>query len=177
MFHNFVKKLNTPYVIVNSIAEKFVGIIVILMFLSLIIQVISRYVFHSPLSWPEEFTMFLMGWMSFIGAGVALRHWQHIGIDFFTQKLVGRPHRILMLTIRLIVLAFSCILFVEGVKFVISSQDIVSEGMRISMVWPRLSLPLGSALLIFNAFIMSIIDIDMLLHDNTENNEDLQHGK
>jgi TRAP-type C4-dicarboxylate transport system permease small subunit len=162
MFHSFVEKLNTARFTINDIAEKFVGIVVLAMFGSLFTQVCCRYLLHHALSWPEEITMFLMAWMSFVGGGVALHRWMHIGIDFFTNKLTGRPHKVLMLVIRSFVLLFSCVLLVVGIDLVASSRGILSDGVRIPMVLPRLSMPIGAALMVFNSLVMLLEDIDLL---------------
>ena len=163
MFHELVQKLNFVRNIANGIIEKIVGIIVLVMFSSLFTQVCCRYFFHSALSWPEELTMFLMAWMSFLGAAVALHRWGHIGIDFFLNKLSGKYQRALLLVIRLIVLGFTLVLLDVGIDLVASSGNVVSDGMRIPMIYPRLSMPIGAGLMVFNVIIMILEDIDMLV--------------
>jgi TRAP-type C4-dicarboxylate transport system, small permease component len=143
----------------NRAVALLVGLVVIIMFSSLILQVISRYFFNAPLSWPEELTMFLMAWMSFLGASIALREWGHIGVDFFLEKLHGKTKLYLMLLVRCIVLCFTVFLFIEGTVFVVKSTKIVSDGMRISMVYPRLSMPVGGALMTLHTITFILSDI------------------
>ena len=38
-----------------------------------IVQVVTRYGFNHPLTWPEEFSTLLMVWMTFAGAGYLLK--------------------------------------------------------------------------------------------------------
>jgi TRAP-type transport system small permease protein len=55
-----------------------------------ILQVITRYGFNHPLTWPEELCTLLLVWMTFFGASLLLKKEQHIEIDFFT-KLMPLP--------------------------------------------------------------------------------------
>jgi TRAP-type transport system small permease protein len=52
-----------------------------------IVQVVTRYGFNHPLTWPEEFSTLLMVWMTFAGAGYLLKKRMHIEIDFLTNFL------------------------------------------------------------------------------------------
>lgn len=144
---------------IDRVVAVLVGVIVLFMFGSLILQVVSRYFFGAPLSWPEELTMFLMAWMSFLGASVALRGWGHIGVDFFLEKFHGRTHILLQLLVRCIVLSFTLFLLIEGSVFVFKSTNIVSDGMRISMVYPRLSMPIGGALMTLHTITFILGDL------------------
>jgi TRAP-type C4-dicarboxylate transport system permease small subunit len=55
-----------------------------------ILQVVTRYGFNHPLTWPEELCTLLLVWMTFFGASLLLKKEQHIEIDFFT-KLMPLP--------------------------------------------------------------------------------------
>ena len=52
-----------------------------------IAQVVTRYGFNHPLTWPEELCTLLLVWMTFVGASLLLKKEQHIEIDFFTKLL------------------------------------------------------------------------------------------
>jgi TRAP-type C4-dicarboxylate transport system permease small subunit len=144
---------------IDRVIAWLVGAIVLLMFSSLFLQVISRYCFGSPLSWPEEVTMFLMAWMSFLGASVALRGWGHIGVDFFLKKFSGRIYVCLQLLVHLIILIFALFLFVEGCIYVAKSGNFVSDGLRISMAYPRLSMPIGGSLMTLHSIVFILGDL------------------
>ncbi|WP_027188700.1 TRAP transporter small permease [Desulfovibrio cuneatus] len=162
MLNSAYKEFDKIGAIIDHYASILLGIIVLVMFGSLLLQVISRYFFNSPLSWPEEVTMFLMAWMSFIGASVALRSWGHIGVDFFLQKCSGKKRIFLLLLIRLVALTFTLFLLVEGSLFVMGSAGIVSDGMRIPMVYPRLSMPIGGAIMTLHIITFILGDLHNL---------------
>lgn len=144
---------------INQVSKIVLGIIVLSMFSSLMLQVISRYVFNNPLPWPEELTTFLMAWMSFVGAAVALKHWEHIGVDILINKVHGKVRWLLMFTIRICVLVFVIYLIKAGITLVQDSTSLLSDGMRISMVYPRLSMPVGGLLMFVHLTHMIVRDI------------------
>lgn len=53
------------------------------------LQVISRYVFSSPMSWPEELNAILLIWMTFIGAVALTRRKDHIRVEM-VEELAGK---------------------------------------------------------------------------------------
>ena len=147
---------------IDRVVANVLGVIVLVMFASLFLQVVSRYCFGSALSWPEEVTMFLMAWMSFLGASVALRQWGHIGVDFFLDKLSGRKRFLLLLLIRITAIFFTGFLTVHGTVFVMESVGMVSDGLRINMAYPRLSMPIGGLLMTFHIVAFMLDDIVQL---------------
>ena len=65
--------------------EKLVALIEIfsmgMIFLCVIMQVTFRFIFHSPLPWPEELSRILFICLVFVGAAEASRENSHIAID------------------------------------------------------------------------------------------------
>ena len=158
----FAYECNRISFAINNIVANFLGVIVLVMFASIFLQVISRYCFGNPLPWPEEVTMFLMAWMSFLGASVALRQWGHIGVDFFLNRTSGKKRILLLLVIRIIAIFFTGFLVIHGAIFVMTSTGMVSDGLRISMVYPRLSMPLGGIFMTFHIIAFILDDIVQL---------------
>jgi TRAP-type transport system small permease protein len=71
-----------------------------------IAQVVTRYGFNHPLTWPEELCTLLLVWMTFFGASLLLKKEQHIEIDFFVKLLPRRAQQVLSLVIYLLMLGF-----------------------------------------------------------------------
>ena len=82
---------------VNGFTEKIeYGILVTLMALAslfTILQVVARYVFNYPFTWPEEVLPLLLVWMTFAGASGLLKQRKHIEIDFFVLLLPKKWQR------------------------------------------------------------------------------------
>ncbi len=82
---------------VNGFTEKIeYGILVTLMALAslfTILQVVARYVFNYPFTWPEEVLPLILVWMTFAGASGLLKQRKHIEIDFFVLLLPKKWQR------------------------------------------------------------------------------------
>lgn len=152
----FLEQLSS---LVDKFSRAFVLIIMIVMVSVISLQVFCRYVLNSALIWPEELTIFLMSWMTFIGAAIALRSWEHIGIDFFVRKLSDKMRTITKIIVRVLVLFFVLFLLVTGILLVASSSHMISEALRISLVWPRLSVPVGAALMLIHVVHLTYRDV------------------
>jgi TRAP-type mannitol/chloroaromatic compound transport system permease small subunit len=63
-----------------------VGMVAI-MTVIIILQVFMRYLFLYSLSWSEEVARYLMIWVSFLGASLALKYGFHIGVEFVINRV------------------------------------------------------------------------------------------
>jgi len=71
-----------------------------------ILQVVTRYGFNHPLTWPEELCTLLLVWMTFFGASLLLKKEQHIEIDFFTKLMPRRAQQVIGLVNVVLIFAF-----------------------------------------------------------------------
>ncbi len=145
--------------IIDKISRSLLLVIMVTMVTVIILQVFCRYILNSALIWPEELTIFLMSYMTFIGAAVALRSWEHIGIDFFVNKFSSHSRKLINILVRLLVLFFVVFLFVTGINLVTSSSHMISEALRISLIWPRLSVPVGAGFMLIHIIHLTYRDI------------------
>lgn len=61
--------------------EAMIASILAVIFFTFLAQVISRYVFNSPIGWTLELINMLWLWLIFIGAGFAVREQDHVRFD------------------------------------------------------------------------------------------------
>jgi len=63
--------------------EDFASILVMIALLAdVILQVITRYLFNSPLGWTEEIARYLLILLTFVGAPIAVRKNSNVSLDF-----------------------------------------------------------------------------------------------
>lgn len=136
---------------VDKICRLFLMLVMAIMVSVIILQVFCRYILNAALPWPEELTIFLMAWMTFIGASIALKSWEHIGITLFSNMLPKKQRIILSILVKFAVLFFAIFLTYTGMLLVQNSVNTVSEALRISMIWPRLSIPVGGVIMILHS--------------------------
>lgn len=88
-------------------------VVLVLMSLSVLAGVISRYVFNDSFSWTEEFSVWAFTWMIFIGAAMGIRQNRHVSVEFIPESLpFGLPQifnfvRDIIIALTLIMLAFA----------------------------------------------------------------------
>jgi len=59
---------------------------VIVVFVLVILEVFSRYIFHVSIEWVAEVTQTLLVWLTFVGAAVALLSGDHMVINILLNK-------------------------------------------------------------------------------------------
>ena len=115
-----------------------------LMSLVVIVQVFSRYIFNFSFVWAEELVRYLMIWMVMLGSALVQSKNEHIRIDFFPMLAGTRGRRVMETFFRLATLIFLVIITYKGFKVSYFNRLFESSGLRISMLWPTLAIPLGA---------------------------------
>ena len=88
-------------------------------------NVVLRYVFNSGITISEELSRWLMVWLTFLGAIVALREHAHLGVDTLVRALPATGKRICF------VLSYSLMLFADWLLLSGSwKQIIITAGDR-----------------------------------------------
>ena len=83
----------------------------ILLFAALVLDVlwgvISRYVPGiRPSDWTEELAVYLLVWVSLLGAALTYRNYGHLGVDYFVVKLDVSAQRLVAIIIEVAALIF-----------------------------------------------------------------------
>ena len=113
------------------------------MVLNIAAGVFFRYVLQNSLFWTEELGRYLMIWMGYLGAVLAMRENSHVGITSFIALFPPLVRRGLELLAHLIVLAFLSIVLVESVAHLDSLSIQRSSALEIPMVYPYLAVIVG----------------------------------
>lgn len=87
-----------------------VGVATFLIGLFVAYDVIARTVFLMTNSWTTEVTMYLMGYITFVGAAFALKEGSHVSVDLLVQKLRPGPRRHLLLLMEAVLLVIFALL-------------------------------------------------------------------
>ena len=77
-------------------------------------QVVFRYGLNDSLIWAEEFARFALIWSAFLGAPVAYRRGEHVGVTLLIEYLPGFPGRALIFLTHILAIGFGAILAWEG---------------------------------------------------------------
>ncbi len=110
-----------------------------------------RYALNDAISWSEEASKYLMVWLTFLGAPIALRHGGHINIDILIKAMPQRAAQFLWLLVHLIIIATMGVMVWKGYGLAEMGARQVASSFTLSMVWMQSAIPVGSALILLVA--------------------------
>ena len=113
-----------------------------------LLQVFFRFVIYVPFPWSEELARYLMIWMGMLGSFLAMRRGRHIGVTVIVERLPLHLQGIITFFIRIVLIAFLCIIAKEGLSLALFNAAQNSPAMEVPMVFPYLAIPVGAALMI-----------------------------
>ena len=118
------------------------------MFATIIVQIVLRYVFNAPLVWTDEAASYLFVWVAFLGWAMATRKRVHIGINVIADRLPPPWRRVLHAFWCLGTLAFALILLVVGAVITRNNVDVRMVSIDFAF-WPvYLAVPIAATYLI-----------------------------
>jgi TRAP-type transport system small permease protein len=81
-----------------------------------VLGILSRFTGLFAILWSEEVGRYLMIWMGFLGAVMALRRGQHIGVLYLVEKLPRALHNSMGLLVQSLCVYFLWFMVTEGVS-------------------------------------------------------------
>jgi TRAP-type C4-dicarboxylate transport system permease small subunit len=121
----------------DSSLEFLVIAVVAVLVVDVLWQVFTRFILKNPSTWTEELAVFMLIWVSLLGAAVALNRGAHLGIDYFVGKLSPKKRLYTEIFVFLCISAFSLTVMVVG------GIELVSNTLKLEQVSPALGVPVG----------------------------------
>ena len=137
---------------------------------AIFLQVVARYLFNYPLSWPEELGRFLFAWIVFLGIVPVLRKDELLGVDLLYRWLPETVGRVLRLIVQTTILVFLLIMLKGGIELMLRQSSQVSVALEVSMSLVYFVIPFGTLLMII-AMLFKIIRRAGELFRSGEKNE------
>jgi len=147
-----VRKLERIIVALNAWA-----LIVMLSAMALVVgaNVALRYLTAHSLPWADEAARYLMIWMTFGGAGLALRVGGHVAITNLHDVFPTPGRRLLRGAIVLALLGFFVFMVWVGWTYAQRMQYQVTPAMRLPFFYVYLAMPVGFGLLILHLLMIA----------------------
>ena len=125
------------------------------MLLLVFLQIVLRDLLKFSMYGIEELARYLLILFTFLGASIALRKNELVGVTFFRNFLSIKGRRWIDLTGTLLVNIFLIIVIIYGFGLVISllKTDQLSPSLRIPMAIAYLPIPLGFLLMLFRSLL------------------------
>ena len=109
-------------------------------------NVVCRYGFNFSIIWAEEVSQYLMIWIAYLGAGLALREGRHVAIELLQDRLPAALGRKLRMAVGGLVLAFLGVVTVLGFQFAVFVWNQETPVLNIPLGIPSLAIPIGTLL-------------------------------
>ncbi|MEN9417369.1 MAG: putative small permease component [Pseudomonadota bacterium] len=110
------------------------------------VNVVSRYLFNQSIIWVEELTQYQMIWITYLGAGLALREGRHVAVDTLQDLLPETPRRILRTLVAAAIALFMLVVTVLGVQIALFTWNQETPVMNVPAGLPYLGVPIGTAM-------------------------------
>lgn len=117
--------------------EWFTIVIFAALVLDVLWGVISRYLLGAQSRWTEELAIYLLVWVSLLGATLAFRDHAHLGVDYFVSKLDPAARRLAAIIAEVAVILFA------GFGLVYGGYMLMSETLRSGQVTPAMGWKIG----------------------------------
>jgi len=96
-------------------------------FIAIFVQVVSRYIFNSPVVWSEELARYINIWFVFFSSSILLKHGKHLSVDLidkYLEKMSVKVRVIHSLILNIIILFLVSSLIYGSFELVIETWSI-----------------------------------------------------
>jgi TRAP-type transport system small permease protein len=138
------------YKLLDRIEKGLDAVLVLMMIVmggSVVLQVVSRYVFNRPTSWSEELARYLFVWITFLGAAVVIRKRRHVDVTVLTDRLPAGAAKVVYLVSDVAVLFMLGALTWAGAGLAIMAHRQLSAAMDLPMSLAYSAMPVGTGLM------------------------------
>lgn len=122
--------------------------------ITMAVEVLRREVFSYSSIWGEEIVRYSFIYLAWIGAAAAVKERAHIRIDVLMHYISPRLKTLLYIFGDLVMLAVAVGALIWSFESVMVSWEFgsVSHGLRVSLVWFLMAVPVGFSLMIVRLF-------------------------
>ena len=118
---------------------------------TIVVEVVRRFVLSYSSIWGEEIARYAFIYLAWVGASAAVKDRAHIRIDVLLHYLSERGKALVYLFGDFCMLAVAVLALYTGIESLEISMKFgsVTHGLRISLAWFLLAVPLGFSLMIY----------------------------
>jgi len=130
-----------------------------ILFLTLLAQVVARFILADPFFWTEELARYLFVWVVLIGSSEAIRTRTHIGMDLVPNLLSERHRLLLGIAMDVVVLGCLAALTYHGATYARRAHEVDSIVLDVPESLLYGALPTGAALMLFRLMLRLARDL------------------
>ena len=144
---------------VRAVVNVAVVVLLVMMVALILAQILGRYVFNFSIAWSEEVATFAQIWLVMLGAGVAMRRRQHVGIDMLVVRLPFAVQRVAKTASLLLAVWFLLVVVVGSFGMLGIGLILKSPALQVPMVLPYAALPIGMSYVLLELAIATLPEI------------------
>ncbi len=133
------------------VLELIAALLVVVEVVILLLGVIARYLFHSPLVWTDELAQAVFLWLGMIGSAVALNRGEHMRMTALIARAKPTGRMALEVYAAAAGLVFLAVVLRPSIEYVEEVARILMPGLEVSKAWLTAPLPVGFGLMILIA--------------------------
>ena len=127
---------------ISWVEKVLIAALLTVMILLAFLQIVLRNFFATGIDWGDSLVRYLVVWVGFIGAAIAVREDKHITIDILSRWISGEGSRIIQSISHLISAVICGVLTWAGIKFTMFDAQMGTTAFMGLPVWmPELIIP------------------------------------
>jgi len=144
---------------IDKFLERTVLLVLIVMLLSVVWQVFSRYILQAPSTVTDELSSYCLVWFGLLGAAYASGKHLHLAIDLLPEKLVAKKSKLLDGFVYISIILFAFLVMVIG------GSRLVQLSFQFEQTSATLEIPTGYIYMVvpLSGFIICYYNIDTLI--------------
>ncbi|SBV97266.1 putative TRAP transporter small permease protein HI_1030 [uncultured delta proteobacterium] len=138
---DFIRTLSDK---INSASYAVALTLLVILSTVLIIQIVTRYVLNSSLSWTEEIARYCFIWLHMLAAGICVKKKMHPSVSFLVNMTPARVQAVLAVTVNLLLILAASILLLQGLKIAMLTMEQPSPAVQVPLGLVYLAVPVGA---------------------------------
>lgn len=147
---DLLRRLDSALVWLNKFV---IGTMLAIMVTLVFINVVTRYVFNVSLDWIEEVTRYMMIWLVYLAAGLALRNGNHVAVTMLMDMLPAPIRKLARIIVLALIIGFMAAIAWLGTRYALFAWNRTTPILDLSYGLLYLALPIGAALVVLHALI------------------------
>lgn len=119
-----------------------------MIFVIICFAVFTRYLLNYVPSWSEEVPRYLLVWITYLGAALAVKYKEHISLDVFFNMMPVRARQVGHIILNILIGAVGVIMLVFGIALVRQFGDDLMESIAFKNIWFYLAMPISGGLMV-----------------------------
>ncbi len=126
--------------------ERFLTLLLFVIFATIVLLVILRYVFNTTLIGGNEGALVAFVYTTAIGGALAVAKQEHIAINYFVELMPARIHRYISILQLVLMVIINCAMVWYSIAWIVRTGGFLMPALQLPQSVAQLSVPIGCGL-------------------------------